>query len=103
MINSKITQGSGKAPIGILSLSTIIVMIITTIVSLRALTAEAEYGLSSAFYYLFGAIVFLIPTALVSAELTAMFPNSEGGVFTWIGHGLGKRFRSEERRVGKEC
>ena len=57
-----------------LSVTTLAIMNITAVVSLRGLPAEAIYGLSSAFYYLFAAIVFLIPTAMVAAELAAMSP-----------------------------
>ena len=56
-----------------LGVFTLAIMNVTAVVSLRGLPAEAEYGLSSAFYYLFAAIVFLIPTSLVAAELAAMF------------------------------
>ena len=56
-----------------LSVMTLAIMNITAVVSLRGLPAEAVYGLSSAFYYLFAAVVFLIPTAMVAAELAAMF------------------------------
>ena len=66
-------------------------MNVTAVVSLRGLPAEAEYGVSSAFYYLFAAIVFLIPTALVAAELAAMFADKQGGVFRWVGEAFGKR------------
>ena len=48
-----------------LGVFTLAIMNVTAVVSLRGLPAEAEYGLSSAFYYLFAAIVFLIPTSLV--------------------------------------
>ncbi len=74
-----------------LSVFTIAIMNVTAVVSLRGLPAEAEYGLSSAFYYLFAAIVFLIPTSLVAAELASMFSNKEGGVFRWVGEAFGKR------------
>ena len=40
-----------------LSVSTLAIMNITAVVSLRGLPSEAVYGLSSAFYYLFAAIV----------------------------------------------
>ena len=56
-----------------LSVATLAIMNVTAVVSLRGLAAESVYGLSSAFYYLFAAIVFLIPTALVAAELAAMY------------------------------
>ena len=50
-----------------LGVFTLAIMNVTAVVSLRGLPAEAEYGVSSAFYYLFAALVFLIPTALVAA------------------------------------
>ena len=43
-----------------LGVFTLAIMNVTAVVSLRGLPAEAVYGLSSAFYYLFAAIVFLI-------------------------------------------
>ena len=42
-----------------LGVFTLAIMNVTAVVSLRGLPAEAVYGLSSAFYYLFAAIVFL--------------------------------------------
>ena len=36
-----------------LSVATLAIMNVTAVVSLRGLPAEAEYGISSAFYYLF--------------------------------------------------
>ncbi len=75
-----------------LSVTTLAIMNVTAVVSLRGLAAEAEYGLSSAFYYLFAALVFLIPTALVAAELAAMFSDKQGGVFRWVGEAFGKRW-----------
>lgn len=60
--NAKPAVQAGK--IGILTLA---IMNIVAVVSLRGLPAEAEYGLSSIFYYLFAAVVFLIPVSLVAA------------------------------------
>ena len=74
-----------------LGVFTLAIMNVTAVVSLRGLPAEAEYGLSSAFYYIFAAIVFLIPTAMVAAELAAMFQNKQGGVFRWVGEAFGKK------------
>ena len=74
-----------------LSVMTLAIMNVTAVVSLRGLPAEAIYGLSSAFYYLFAAIVFLIPTAMVAAELAAMFSDKQGGVFRWVGEAYGPR------------
>ena len=74
-----------------LSVMTLAIMNITAVVSLRGLPSEAVYGPSSAFYYLFAAIVFLIPTAMVAAELAAMFADKQGGVFRWVGEAFGPR------------
>ena len=74
-----------------LSVATVAIMNITAVVSLRGLPAEVVYGMSSAFYYLFAAVVFLIPTSLVAAELAAMFSDKDGGVFRWVGEAFGKR------------
>ena len=63
---------------------TLAIMNVTAVVSLRGLPAEAEYGLSSAFYYLFAAIVFLIPTSLVAAELAAMFQDKAVCSDGWV-------------------
>ena len=74
-----------------LGVFTLAIMNVTAVVSLRGLPAEAVYGMSSAFYYLFAAIVFLIPTSLVAAELAAMFQDKQGGVFRWVGEAYGKK------------
>ncbi|MFI3247637.1 MAG: amino acid permease [Rikenellaceae bacterium] len=81
-----------KSPSGFkLSIMTLAVMNVTAVVSLRGLASEAVYGLSSAFFYLFAAVVFLIPTALVAAELAAMFSDKQGGVFRWVGEAFGTK------------
>jgi len=50
----------------------------------------AEYGFSSLFYYLLAAVIFFIPTALVSAELATGWPRT-GGVFIWVREAFGHR------------
>ena len=75
-----------------LSVMTLAIMNVTAVVSLRGLASEAIYGVQSAFYYLFAALVFLIPTAMVAAELAAMFSNKQGGVFRWVGEAFGDRW-----------
>ncbi|MGY4398837.1 putative glutamate/gamma-aminobutyrate antiporter [Sphingomonas sp. UYAg733] len=82
------TKTQPKVVIGMLAFA---IMNVTTIVSLRGMPAQAEYGMASIFYYLFAAIVFLIPVSLVAAELAAAFPK-QGGVFRWIGEAFGPRW-----------
>lgn len=71
-----------------LTLMSLVMMNIVAVVSLRGLPAEAEYGLSSIFYYIFAAVVFLIPVSLVAAELASTYPQ-KGGVFRWVGEAFG--------------
>ena len=85
------TKDSGACKAFKLSVTTLAIMNITAVVSLRGLPSEAIYGPSSAFYYLFAAIVFLIPTSMVAAELAAMFADKQGGVFRWVGEAFGPR------------
>ena len=85
------TQNGNTGKAFKLSVTTLAIMNITAVVSLRGLPSEAIYGLSSAFYYLFAAIVFLIPTSMVAAELAAMFSDKQGGVFRWVGEAFGPR------------
>ncbi len=80
--------GKKTAVIGMMAFA---IMNVTTIVSLRGLPSQAEYGLTSIFYYVFAAVVFLVPTALVAAELAAAYPK-QGGVFRWVGEAFGPRW-----------
>lgn len=67
------------------------IMIITTVVSLRGLPSQAEFGIQSIFYYLFAAIVFLIPFSLVCAELASTYTHS-GGLYRWVAEAFGPRW-----------
>ena len=77
-------------PTAKMSIATIAIMNITAVVSLRFLPSEAEYGLGSIFFFAFAAIVFLIPMALVAAELATTYPE-KGGVFRWVSEAFGPR------------
>ena len=74
-----------------ITIGALAVMNIVAVVSLRGLPSEAEYGLSSIFYYVFAAIVFLVPVSLVAAELATGWPET-GGVFRWVGEAFGPRW-----------
>ncbi len=88
MAPAKTSKVKQAAKLGVF---TLMIMNIVAVVSLRGLPAEAEYGMSSAFYYLFAALVFLIPVSLVAAELASMFPYQQGGMFRWIGEAFGSK------------
>ena len=85
------TAKAAPASAGKIGIFTLAIMNVVAVVSLRGLPAEAEYGLSSIFYYLFAAVVFLIPVSLVAAELATGWPE-KGGVFRWVGEAFGPRW-----------
>ena len=51
--------------------------------SIRNLPATALFGSSLIFFFLFAALFFLIPSALVSAELSSAWPE-QGGIYIWV-------------------
>ena len=68
-----------------------LVMLITgAIDSIRNLPATALFGSSLIFFFIFSAIVFLIPAALVSAELSS-HSTEKSGVFHWIHAAFGEK------------
>ncbi len=76
-------------PLKKLNLFSLTLLIISGIDNVRNFPASALFGSTLVFFFVFAAITFLIPTALVSAELTANV--SEGGIYQWCRLGLGNR------------
>ncbi|CAN7406559.1 MULTISPECIES: amino acid permease [Microbacterium] len=70
--------------VGQLALLTLVV-----VASLRSLPAMAVFGLGSITLYIIPAILFLVPTALVAAELATGW---KGGVYIWIREAMGNRW-----------
>ena len=62
-------------------------MTTSSVASLRAAPTMAVYGLACVFLYLLPAVVFLLPTSLVSAELASGW---EGGIYNWVSEGISK-------------
>jgi amino acid transporter len=62
------------------------------VTSLRGLPVMAKEELTMFVYIGFAVILFLIPAALVSAELGSAFSNRKGGVYTWIGEAFGPKW-----------
>lgn len=76
---------------GSLTMIAMAIMIITSILSLRGLPSEAKFGIQSIFYYVFAAVVFLLPFSLVCAELASTYTKS-GGLYRWISEAFGPRW-----------
>ncbi|MFI5780174.1 APC family permease [Nocardia sp. NPDC051570] len=70
-----------------LSWITLALMTTSSVASLRSAPTMAVYGLACVFLYLLPALLFLLPTAFVAAELASGW---EGGVYRWVGEGLSK-------------
>jgi amino acid transporter len=60
-------------------------MTTASVASLRSSPTMAVYGLACVFLYVVPAIIFLLPQALVAAELASGW---DGGVFRWVSEGL---------------
>jgi amino acid transporter len=58
--------------------------------SIRNLPTTAIFGSQLIAFFLFGALFFLLPTALVSAELASGLPR-EGGIYIWVKRAFGQR------------
>jgi amino acid transporter len=58
--------------------------------SIRNLPATALFGSQLIFYFILGALFFLIPTALVSAELASGWAK-QGGIYIWVKQAFGKK------------
>lgn len=68
----------------------LVLLITGAIDSIRNLPGTALFGSSLIFFFIFSAIIFLIPVALVSAELSAAWSEEEGGVYSWVQHAFGE-------------
>lgn len=68
---------------------TLAFMTTALVASLRSAPTMAVYGLTCVFLYIVPAIVFLVPQALVAAELASGW---SGGVFRWVSEGLSARW-----------
>ncbi len=81
-------SGKGIKSARMLSVFTLTMINVAAIATLRDLPAMAVYGLSSIFYCVVVALVFMIPISLVSAELATGWPQ-RGGVYVWVRQAFG--------------
>ena len=80
-------MSSNKYALSIFSLTMITV---GSVDSIRNLPATALFGSQLIFFFILGAVFFLIPTALVSAELASGWAK-QGGIYNWVKEAFGKR------------
>ncbi len=71
-----------------LSFFVLMLIIVGSIDSIRNLPATAIFGEPLIFFFLFGALTFLLPTALLSAELSSTW-SEQGGIYFWVKKAFG--------------
>ena len=81
------TTGKGTRTLGA---SSIALISLAAVLTLRSMPSIAEDGWSSIAYYLLGALLFFIPLALVAAELATGWPRA-GGLYAWVKEAFGER------------
>ena len=64
---------------------------VAAVMSLRGLPMMAETGMKMIFYLVIASLFFLIPCALISAELATGWPE-HGGVYRWVKEAFGSRW-----------
>ena len=69
-------------------------MTAAAVISLRGLPMMAQEELTMFFYIFFATFLFLIPAALVGAELGSAFASKGGGVYTWVKEAFNKHMGS---------
>ena len=82
-----------RAPARSMTVSTVALLTAASIVtSLRGLPVMGKEELTMLAYIAFATVLFLIPAALVSAELRSAFGARAGAVYTWVGEAFGGRW-----------
>ena len=65
-------------------------LIISAIDNIRNLPQTALFGSTLIFFFVLSALMFLIPVALVSAQLSSL-SHEHGGIYHWVDRGLGPK------------
>jgi putative glutamate/gamma-aminobutyrate antiporter len=81
-----------QSKLAVVSTFGIAMMTAAAVVSLRGLPMMAKEQLTLFVYIAFATFIFLIPAALVSAELGGAFGEKGGGVYTWVKEAFGARW-----------
>jgi len=71
-----------------LTVFSLVMLTIVSVDSVRNLPATALFGSSLIFFFIISALFFLIPCALISAELSSGY-DEDGGVYLWVKEAFG--------------
>ena len=75
----------------VLSVFALVMITVGSVDSVRNLPATALFGSQLIFFFGISALFFLIPCALVSAELSAAYPR-QGGIYVWVKEAFGEHW-----------
>lgn len=78
-------------PKKVLSVVSLVMINIIAVDSIRTLPMAASYGMALITFYIIGAIGFLFPTALMTAELATTWPE-KGGLYSWAKLAFGEKW-----------
>ncbi len=56
-------------------------------------------GYSAIPFYIFSALLFFIPFALMMAEMGAAYRKEEGGIYSWMNNSVGPRFAGNDSNL----
>lgn len=74
-----------------LGIFSIVMITITSVDSLRNLPGIALFGTTLISFFIIAGLCFLIPSALVAAELSSTWPKT-GGIYVWVREAFGKKW-----------
>jgi glutamate:GABA antiporter len=73
-----------------ISVAALVLLITGAIDSIRNLPTTALFGSQLIFFFMLSALIFLIPVALIAAELSSTWSDEEGGIYSWVRHAFGE-------------
>lgn len=74
---------SGRSGPRFMGAGSIALLSLAAVLTLRGFPAVATYGWASIAYYIAGAVLFLVPLAMIAAELASAYPKA-GGLYAWV-------------------
>jgi len=83
------TGTQSKKLLGVFSL---VMITVGSVDSIRNLPATALFGSNIIAFFVIASVFFLIPSALISAELASQSADGEGGVYRWVSEAFGPRW-----------
>ncbi len=84
-------NGRSTPKVSRMTVMQLILMTTAAVMSLRGVPLMSQVELTMFAYMAFAAIFFLVPAALVSAELGTTFADKGGGVYTWVKEAYNKQ------------